>query len=121
MSVRRHDECWRSPTWQMLAFSTFQQAHSYLLMNRAGEGVMSSYVVSTRVILAVTSNATRSLYPLLVGGSAFALTLSMLMPFVPVLITPVLARRERWRAIAIAGELAEFQFDPDQVGAAVWA
>jgi hypothetical protein len=54
-------------------------------------------------------------------GIAFALTLSMLMPFVPVLITPVLARRERWRAIAIAGELAEFQFDPDQVGAAVRA
>jgi len=51
----------------MLAFSTFQQARSYLLMNRAGEGVMSSYVVSTRVILAVTSNATRSLYPLLVA------------------------------------------------------
>jgi len=38
---------------------------------------------------------------LLVGGIAFALTFSMLMPFVPVLITTVLARRERWRAIVL--------------------
>jgi membrane protein YqaA with SNARE-associated domain len=44
-------------------------------------------------------------YPLLVGGIAFAFTVSMLIPFASVLIGSILLRRERWLAIVFLSSL----------------
>jgi membrane protein YqaA with SNARE-associated domain len=57
---------------------------------------------STSALLPITDIGT---YPFLVGGVAFALTMSMLMPFVPILIGAVLARRDRWIAIVLLSSI----------------
>jgi membrane protein YqaA with SNARE-associated domain len=67
--------------------------------------LLRAYVVRTKIVLAVSGIASQPGYPLIVGGIAFAMTLSMLMPFVPVLIGTVLVRREQWVAIVFVSSL----------------
>jgi hypothetical protein len=47
---------------------------------------MILYTAHAKVLVAVAGAAAKHGYPFLVGGVAFALTRSMLMPFVPILI-----------------------------------
>jgi membrane protein YqaA with SNARE-associated domain len=62
---------------------------------------MILYVAQTKLLVAVAAVAAKRIYPFFVGAVAFALTMSMLMPFVPILIGTVLARRDRWIPIVL--------------------
>jgi membrane protein YqaA with SNARE-associated domain len=66
---------------------------------------MTLHVVQARILIAVQGVTANRVYPLIIGGIAFVLTMSMAMPFVPILIGTVLARRDRWIVIALLSSL----------------
>jgi hypothetical protein len=66
---------------------------------------MILYIAHAKVLVTVAGAAAKRGYPFLVGGVAFALTMSMLMPFMPILIGTVLARRDRWIAIVLLSRI----------------
>jgi membrane protein YqaA with SNARE-associated domain len=66
---------------------------------------MVLHVVQAKILIALAGVTAKRMYPFVVGGVAFVLTMSMAMPFVPVLIATVLARRDRWIAIVLLSSL----------------
>lgn len=66
---------------------------------------MTLYVPLAKIFIVLASAAAKRVYPLVIGGIAFVLTMSMAMPFAPILIGTVLARRDRWIAIALLSSL----------------
>lgn len=66
-----------------------------------GNLIMIFYVTEARIRAVLERAVSHHHYPLIVGGIAFALTVSMMVPFASVLIPAVLLCRKRWKLIAI--------------------
>jgi membrane protein YqaA with SNARE-associated domain len=63
--------------------------------------LMITFALEQRVRAALEHATGSRRYPLVVGGVALVLTLSMSVPFASALVLAVLLRRERWRAITL--------------------
>lgn len=66
---------------------------------------MRLYFVRTKILVTIVRVAETREFPALVGFTAFALTVSMLLPFVPVLVGAIAASRRRSAPIILLSSL----------------